>query len=435
MAPATWVAVLFLCFGEPLGRATGGPASNEPFQRIDATIEEFMDRWHLPGCSFALSQKGRIVLQRGYGVADLGTRESVGVNHLFRIASLSKPITAVGILKLIEQGRLHLDDHAFGADGVLNNEEYTQIRDPRVARITIRNLLEHRGGWDRNANFDPVWKTEMIARKMGVAQPIAPTKVIEYMLRYRELDFDPGTRYAYSNFGYCVLGRIIEKLGGRPYARWIKEALLSPLGISDMHSGGDNLDSRRANEVKYYTWTDSDQEHTHDSCYGWNIGVSDASGGWIASATDLVRFVTALNQEHRPGAAPLDSDSLTMMLERPSASGKGAIYYAKGWEVEGPYFWHTGAMPGSYGVLAHLKGGICYAILFNGRADPEHFLDDFALPLRTAIEKDLAASARRSGKGEGGPESAQRPPRGEDASLFRSGLVRRNPAMGSSNSP
>ena len=165
----------------------------------------------MPGLALAVTDYGRLVYARGYGYADVATGEKVTPKSLFRIASISKPITAVAILQLVEQGKLGLDDRVFE---VLDyHSEIAQIGDfdDRQRKITIRHLLEHRGGWDRGISFDAMFQSVRFANELDVPAPANPEIVIRAMLR-KKLDFEPGYRYAYSNYGYCLLGRVIEKL-------------------------------------------------------------------------------------------------------------------------------------------------------------------------------------------------------------------------------
>lgn len=178
---------------------------------------------------------------------------------------------------------------------------------------------------------------------------------------------------------------------------------LAPLGIHDMRIGGDRLDARVPCEVTYYARVTGSafrflvpggrgREFTTQGCYGWNIAVHDANGGWIGTAADLLRFTLSFDLEYRDAHRALLSDAtVRTMLARPAYSQDNAIHYGLGWEVEGRCYWHTGEMPGTYAVVSRLDGGICYAILFNGRPRLPDFFNDFARPMRSAIRADLRA--------------------------------------------
>src|SRR5262249_31395645 len=171
--------------------------------------------------------------------------EAVESTALFRIGSISKPITAVAILQLVERGKLSLDA------GVWELLRLSEPSDRRWKRVTIRHLLQHTGGWDRDESIDPMFRSAEIARALRVPQPATPAHIIRYMLGQR-LDFDPGSRFAYSNFGYCLLGRVIETVSGAAYETHVQEHVLAPLGITRMRLGKTLPAERAAGEVAYY---------------------------------------------------------------------------------------------------------------------------------------------------------------------------------------
>ena len=152
-------------------------------------------------------------------------------DSLFRIASISKSFTAVAVLKLVEEGKLSLDAKAFPLLGIQPAVQSFVDPEPRLRQITVRQLLQHTGGWDRDQSFDPMFRSERIARANLTPPPASSVAVIRYMLS-RQLDFDPGARHAYSNFGYCVLGRLIEKVTGQKYEAYVREKILAPIGIA-----------------------------------------------------------------------------------------------------------------------------------------------------------------------------------------------------------
>lgn len=339
-----------------------------------------MEKWEVPGGSLAVMKEGEIVLARGYGYANRETGELVQPDSLFRIASISKPFTAVAVLKLVEEGKLDLDTPAFQILDDLQPPEGKQV-DPRIYQITIRNLLEHSGGWHRNASFDPMFMSRQIAQEMDIPGPPDCPTIIRYMLGQR-LDFDPGTQYAYSNFGYCVLGRVIEKAAGMGYEDYVKAQILAPIGIEEMHIGGSLPVDRHPGEVHYYG-TESEPaqsvfpEITDATTWpygGFYLEAMDSHGGWVASAPDLVRFVAALDSTN-PDAV-LNADSLSEMLSRPDIPfwGDTQNYYAKGWFVrpsgEGVSMWHGGSLPGTEGMIYQTASGLIWVVLFNTRPDP-----------------------------------------------------------------
>jgi N-acyl-D-amino-acid deacylase len=174
---------------------------------FDELMTSFVKEQHVPGAALAVTKEGRLVYARGFGWADRERQQAVAPNALFRIASISKPITAVAVLHLIENKRIALDDTVW---------HLLKLPDPDDARwknVTLLHLLQHTGGWDRDVSFDPMFRYRRITEALKVSLPIGPKHIIQYMLT-QPLDFDPGSKYAYSNFGYCLVGRVFEHVSG-----------------------------------------------------------------------------------------------------------------------------------------------------------------------------------------------------------------------------
>lgn len=360
---------------------------DERFASYDRLISEFMKEHRVPGVSVAVTDRGKVVFARGYGYADIAAREKTQPTHLFRIASISKPITAVAILQLIERKKLSLDNKVFE---ILDSEDDIKAAgdkfDPRLRDITIRHLLEHRGGWDRGQSFDAMFQSVRFAKQVGVDAPADQAAVIKAMFS-QKLDFDPGQRYAYSNFGYCLLGRVIEKISGQGYADYVKEKVLVPIGITTMRIGATRLDGRAKNEVRYYHpgtgksvfAGDLDREVPHP--YGaWHLEAMDSHGAWIASAVDLAKFAAAFDD---PDRCPiLSKESIELMYRRPPGlagheedGSKKDVFYSLGWSnrVVGDgklNHWHTGSLPGTATILIRRHDGRNFTALLNCRVSP-----------------------------------------------------------------
>lgn len=183
------------------------------FTVLDASIQAAMARYQVPGGSVAIAKDGRLVYARGFGRADIATGEPVQPDSLFRSASVSKPVTAVAALRLVDEHRLGLDERVLPRLRNVLGDGY-RIGDARIADITVRDLLQHSGGWDRDDSFDPMFQSASIVSATREPAPASCETIIRYMLQ-RRLDFAPGSRAAYSNFGYCVLARVIEAAAGR----------------------------------------------------------------------------------------------------------------------------------------------------------------------------------------------------------------------------
>lgn len=346
---------------------------------LDRAIRVFLKEHQVPGAAVAVSHQGKLVYARGFGYADVEQKIPVQPDSQFRIASISKPITAVAILKLIEDGRLTLDTRVFDVLKKYNVELAREDVDPRLKEITIQQLLNHTAGWDRDASFDPMFRSVSFAKQLGKAPPAEAEDVILAMFK-QPLDFKPGERYAYSNFGYCLLGRVIETITGQPYAEYVEQAICAPLNMQQTRLGKTLLKDRQAGEVRYYSnrvgtsvFSSKGTDQVPQPYGAWYLEAMDSHGGWISSAPDLVRFVSAFDV---PEESPLlNAASISQMFAPPSGlNSKGkAFYYACGWNVR-PFknsdrqnHWHNGALPGTSTILVGRHDGKDWALLFNTR--------------------------------------------------------------------
>lgn len=365
------------------GAATG--VEDLRLASFDRLMTTFCRENKVPGAALAVAHRNRLVYARGFGLADDQHEDVVRPRSLFRIASVSKPFTSAAVLQLVERRKLKLEDHVVDVLEVSLDGVRVPPTDQRLKQVTIRHLLQHLGGWDRNKSFDPMFRPVRIARELHKAPPAGPDLIIPYMWRL-PLDFTPGSRSEYSNFGYCVLGRVIEKVTGMSYEAYVRKEILTPLGIHDMRVGKSLPEGRAPGEVCYYTGGENKMakavlgpgigQRVPAPYGGLYIEAMDAHGGWIASAPDLVRFATAFeNPAHCP---ILSAESIETMFAPPEGipghnhDGKAKnTYYACGWQVRhvGPKSsitaWHTGLLDGTSSLLVRRFDGITWAALFN----------------------------------------------------------------------
>ncbi|MFI4875163.1 MAG: serine hydrolase [Blastopirellula sp. JB062] len=364
---------------------TTGIAAPE-LAKADQAMRDFLSQSPIAGAAVAITDQGRLVYARGFGFADVEKREPVQPDSLFRIASVSKPITAAAIMQLVDRNQLSLDDHALDLlpHEPLIVEEKTF--DQRLRQITIRHLLHHSGGWDRDQSGDPMFQSPRFRHLLGPSAPVDSDGVIRVVLG-RKLDFDPGSRYAYSNFGYCLLGRIIEQITGQTYERYVQDQVLAPLGIRQMRIGATRLSGRVAGEVRYYDPRHEssvfavDLRQTVLAPYGaWSLEAMDAHGGWIGSAVDLARFATALDQTE--SCPILSAAALRELDARPDGAAghddQGSpknSYYGGGWAIRVEddgrrYREHAGSLPGTNSIVVRRTDGRNLIILLNARHTP-----------------------------------------------------------------
>ncbi|KIH68163.1 beta-lactamase [Ancylostoma duodenale] len=218
-----------------------------------------------------------------FGYADLRKEEIVTPNHQFRVGSVSKPITAAAVMLLVDQGKVALDDKLFGLDSIFENK-FTRRKSYRkyVTDVTVRHLLEHSaGGWD-NLQSDPAW----------IQQHLSTEKLIEYVLENVPLEYMPGTRWIYSNFGYQLLGYLVEHLAGTSYENFVKTSIFGPAGVHEIQVARPGISEKASREVIYYMSGNRLGFDPYEMLPSDRIG---PWGGWIASPIQMLLFMVDLN--------------------------------------------------------------------------------------------------------------------------------------------
>lgn len=353
-------------------------------EELDEFMIRFIEEHKVPGAAIAVTKDKRLVYARGFGWADREGEVRVQPTSLFRIASLSKPVTAVAIMQLVQSGRLGLEDpmakHLKGFAAYRGRKGY----DPRLEKVTIRDLLQHSGGWDRSRSFDPMGLQGhlRVAKALEKTPPVVTRSVMKYMFQ-KPLQFDPGQDYAYSNFGYLLLGRIVEDTTGVTYEAYVRKNVLAPIGVTRMQIGFMEKELRAEGEVTYYDRAERrarapygrHQNQKVPSPYARPMQVMDAHGGWIASAVDLARF--ACDFDDPAESKLLKAETIATMFARPpgvlSQDKEGNpkdVYYALGWSVRPKgkgtaNTWHTGLIQGTAALLVRRHDGFNWVLLFN----------------------------------------------------------------------
>ncbi len=340
--------------------------------------------------ALAVTNDGRLVLARGYSWDSAPDMEAQPTS-LFRIASISKPLTAAAVMQLVDRGLLSL------SAPVTSIVDLGRQRDSRVHDITILQLLQHLGGWDRDRSFDPMFYDSTIRGALGISLPVRLTDIVTYMAG-RQLDSAPGAGHYYSNYGYALLGRVIERITNSGYEAWLKHAILSPLGITRMRLGRSLIEDRAPGEVRYEsTFTGGTVLNGSGARvpapYGsFHFENMDAHGQWLASAVDLVRFASTFD---RPNESPvLSAASIERSWAEPSVGTQNGFHCGCGWLVR-PLgggrrnTWHGGSLPGTWTLLVRRFDGLNWAVLFNQRDDPS----DTRSTTYGAIDADLHAAA------------------------------------------
>lgn len=383
-----------------LGRGQAGPTGQAPWPErrfptsgkagpglevLDGVLMSIMERHGIPGASVAIAKAGKLVYARGFGWADLAGPVEATPTTLFGLASLSKPLTALAVLTLVEEGKLSLNDKAFHLLRFLTPPRGSRVNDPRIFTITVRQLLNHTGGWDRAVSGDPMNRQPQMARAMHLPEPLSPDQFISFMMTGR-LDFPPGSKMAYSNLGYVMLGRIIEVVSGQPYEAFVRRRVLERCGVQRAVLG-----QRR-------------KGYAPGEAHGYLVGSTApfgpmdlisvaAAAGWSLSAIDTVRVLTALDGSR--GTPLLRKQTFDQMLALPPAPllrQANGSHNGLGWptvflQADRFSYFHDGMMHGMRTFMKRSANGHNCAILFNVSMQPD---EADATLLRAAVQDIVA---------------------------------------------
>ncbi len=344
-------------------------SDNDATAEMDSTVAKFIRRWELKGLQIAVSRNDSLVYAKGYGWADKETGEAMTPAHVMRVASVSKLITAAGIMRLQEMGKVRLTDRVFGEQGILNDTAYTNvITDKRYFDITVEDLLRHRAGFTNGAG-DPLFSTRYIMMQNRLASPPDHRTLLRIALR-RRLGYEPGGEARrYCNIGYMLLSMIIEKLSGEPYEEFMQHEVLRPAGCFGFTIAGNYEADRHPGEVKYYMHKEAQPiEEFNNSgrmvvkCYGENnIPELAGAGAWCASATELCHFVSAIDGDtHYPDV--LSKESVEAMTEEMPGHA-----FSLGWNFTTERSWtRTGTLSGTSAFVAYYpQEHQCWVVLSN----------------------------------------------------------------------
>ncbi len=317
------------------------PAQADPdLAGANAAMATVFEKSKAPGAGFAIGRDGQVVSFKGYGYADVAAHTPVGPETMFALASNSKPITAMAVMKLIDDGKLTLDTPAFAFLGL------SQFADPRAAHITVKNLLNHSSGLPHDVpalSDDP----------METARAAAATK----------LDFTPGSQQAYSNAGFNVLGAVVEKASGQSYVDFVRSAVFAPAGVT--HSAV--LEAKAALPGQAVRYNDSGGVVVNKSREG-----GTPAGGWILAPADMVRVLMAYDAGKI--VTPASRAAMLAPPEAPLAPRTDGSAFGLGWDVvlrkngaRGPVLYgKNGGLNGDSTWSEHRFDGIDYAVFYNG---------------------------------------------------------------------
>ncbi|MBA3488613.1 MAG: serine hydrolase, partial [Longispora sp.] len=313
---------------------------------VHAVMKSFMQLRGVRAGVLAVRKNGTLKLSSGYTWAEPGYAVTQP-DSLFRLASVSKAFACAAIHRLVVDQGFNLDTKVFHLLGINKVAVAGQTKDSRIDDITVRQCVQHTGGWDRGmSGFDPVFAGRLIADKMGVARA-TKWDVAKYM--YGEpLQAAPGAANVYSNFGYVLLGLVVEKVTGQSFYNYLSQKVLTPLGINNAVYVGATLKSgRRSNEVTYdhstvgsSAWTPS-SDALVPAVYGnFLIEAMDTGGGLIASAPAISTFTNNYAVWGLGGRAAGSARSGGM-------AGTASLAVSRGDGIDYCYIFNTSEFPGT----------------------------------------------------------------------------------------
>lgn len=343
--------------------------SDQPeLHAMDSIMRRYLKRWEINGAQLAISRHDSLIYARGFGFADKDRQIPMEPSYIMRMASVSKLVTATGIMKLRDMGKVRLSDKVFGPKGILNDTFYVNsIKDKRYLDITVEQLLRHKAGFTNYAG-DPIFSTRYIMQQNRLTTPPDHRTLLRIVLK-RHLGYTPGTAQRYCNIGYTLLSLIIEKRMGMPYEQFIQKYVLEPAGCYDFHIAGNYLKDRRPNETVYYMHSSSEpaQEFNNSGrlvtrCYGENdITTALGAGAWVASAAELCRLVASIDGD--PTVPDVLSKQAVSMMTQEMPDHQ----YSLGWNFtpkRGPWI-RTGSLVGTSALVLRYADGECWVFITN----------------------------------------------------------------------
>ncbi|MGH9730705.1 MAG: serine hydrolase domain-containing protein [Candidatus Acidiferrales bacterium] len=355
-------AALILCalaFSQ-LANATQNPTA----QQIDAVFSGLTSA-HEPGLAVVVRKDGRTVFLRGYGSRDLRSGLPIDERTNFRLASFTKQFTAMAIMLLVHDGKLHYDTTL--------SDIFPEF--PSYGRtITIRNLLNHTSGL---AAYEDLMDKKYAGKSWEEIPQISDAGVLALMEQQTGTKFPPGTKWEYSNGGYCVLAMVVEQISGMPFAEFLRRRIFAPLTMENTVAHVYGKD-RVANRAYGYTndagvWLETDQSPTSATL---------GDGGIYSSLEDLIKWDDALRNhallgadEMRPAVTPENSAAVLPenVDDLPKTAREKPLAYGFGWFLD-PYrgharMWHYGSSIGFHTMIQRFTDDNLTIIILSNRSD------------------------------------------------------------------
>ncbi len=337
-------------------------------ERMERYLKNWMARYNIRGAQLAIMDNERLIYAKGFGWADQQDSVLLEAGDILRIASASKLITAIGVMKLCEEGKLTTESPVFGPQGILNDSIFLQYKDKRVPKITVHHLLNHTSGFSRRMG-DPMFRSADLIRWTGSNRKLTEDEVIAFQLGLRLRD-NPGGSAQYSNVGYLVLSRVIEEASGMTYEDYIRKHVLEPAGCYDMQIARNFHHEKHRRETTYYGHAPEDLIESYDGSGlmrpreygGHNIEGLQGAGAWVCSAAELLRLVASI--DGLPGVPDILSKESIQKMTTPNRKGDFPYGWAR-MQAKGGVLTRTGTMSGTSAYIKSRPGGVSYVLITN----------------------------------------------------------------------
>ena len=343
----------------------------EGLVKMEKDVKYFMQKWQIRGMELAVMRGDSLLYAKGFGVADQSTEEPMRPGTIMRVGSVSKLLTAAGIMKLVEDGKLRLSDKVFGPHGILNDTLFTNnIKDKAYFDITVEQLLRHESGLTIRRG-DPMFRMRDWMTIYRLTEVPDQEKLTSIAVRQR-LGYAPGKGHEYSNFGYLLLSMIIERKTGKDYEKWMQEHVLVPAGCMDCHLAHNSYEEKMPGETRYHMQDNDPPVPKYDNsadsvvrCYGGNdIRLLKGAGAWVMSAPELARFIASID-----GKAGVP-DILSKKSVREMTAFSEDHKFGLGWNSVDPKkgWQRTGSLSGTSANVTVFPDGQCWILISNTHA-------------------------------------------------------------------
>jgi CubicO group peptidase (beta-lactamase class C family) len=318
-------AAIFAKDDKPLARQWTVTGTAVPaLSGFDDYVKKLMQKSNVRAGSLAIVKDHKLVFAHAYTWAEPGYPITQPTS-LFRIASISKPLTSIAIHQLIEKNKLSLNDKV---QTILNLQpQCGGTQDTRLQNVQVSHILYHTGGWDKSKSglgFDPMFHDAEIANACGDQLPVTKSRIASYTTG-KPMQFNPDAKTIYSNYGFSLLGRIVSSSN---YINAVKDSVFKPLGVTRARLGRSLLKDKTSDEVRYHPVIPSvqpsvitpDRPLVPEVYGGWNQENLDSVGGWVMAAADYAKVLASFDMGNsNPILEP--SSVTTMWTAHPTWTG------------------------------------------------------------------------------------------------------------------